>query len=372
MLVTKRLDDVCEISMGQAPNGDSYNDEGNGWPLIAGAGDFGNFYPAPKKHTTEASKVSKVGDIILGIRATIGEKVLSDGEYCLGRGVAGLRAKANLNPGYLWHWVDHIKPTLSAKGKGATFKQVNKQDIGELIITLPPLAEQCRIAAILDQADALRAKSREALAYLDNLSQSIFIDMFGDPATNPRSWPVNTLKELGKVSTGGTPSSSLEGMFGGYIPFVTPGDLETGKPTKRTLTEAGACETGTVRAGASLVCCIGATIGKIDIASTQSSFNQQLNAVEWSQDIVDDLYGLTVLKFFKPTIIAWGASTTLPILKKSSFEKITIPVPPLSLQKDFSRKLLSLEKLIKTVKAYQAEANELFGSLQSRAFSGEL
>jgi len=165
--------------MGQAPSGEAYNSDQEGWPLIAGAGDFGEQYPAAKKFTTEASKLSQRGDIILGIRATIGEKVLSDGTYCLGRGVAGLRAHPNLAPNYLWHWLSHIRPFLASKAKGATFKQVNRQDIGELEIQLPPLAEQRRIAEILDRAEALRAKRRAALAQLDTLTQAIFLALFG-------------------------------------------------------------------------------------------------------------------------------------------------------------------------------------------------
>ncbi len=118
-----RLDKYCEIVMGQSPSGESYNYEAKGLKLIAGAGDFGEVYPSAKKYTTEASKISKYGDIVLGIRASIGDKVLSDGEYCLGRGVAGLRPLSKLDARYLWHWLDHIRPILSAKSKGATFKQ---------------------------------------------------------------------------------------------------------------------------------------------------------------------------------------------------------------------------------------------------------
>lgn len=371
MLPVQRLDAVCEISMGQAPSGEAYNNEGDGWPLIAGAGDFGELYPAAKKYTTEASRLCRVGDIVLGIRATIGVKVTADDEYCLGRGVAGLRAKKDLDSRYLWHWLTHIQPVLSGKAKGATFKQVNKEDIGELVIALPSVPEQRRIAAILDQADVLRAKRREASAQLDSLTQSIFIEMFGDPATNASSWPVKTLKELGKVTTGGTPPSEKEGMFNGPIPFVTPGDLESDEPVKRSLTEAGAAEVRTVRAGAVLVCCIGATIGKIGIASIRSAFNQQINAVEWGEEI-NDCFGYTVLRFFKPTIASWGASTTLPILKKSAFERIEIPVPPIELQAEFARRHAALSCVMASNKASLVVLDDLFRSLQSGAFRGDL
>ena len=238
-------------------------------------------------------------------------------------------------------------------------------------VSVPPLPEQRRIAAILDQADALRAKRREALAQLDNLTQSIFIEMFGDPVTNRFGWPTSTLKTLGKVITGGTPPGGQEGMFDGPIPFLTPGDLESVAMPKRTVTDAGAAAAVTVRAGATLVCCIGATIGKTDIARVRSAFNQQLNAVDWGPS-VSDVYGLVAMRSLKPLIVSRGASTTLPILKKSAFEELAIAVPPFPLQQTFATRIQAVESLKTTHRAALAELDALFASLQHRAFSGGL
>lgn len=145
------LGEVCQITMGQAPPGSSYNDSGAGMPLIAGAGDFDGDHPEPKKFTTGVSKICAAGDIVLGIRASIGAKVWADREYCLGRGVAGLRAKSHIDARYLWHWLSQSADALASKGRGATFLQVNRQDIGEMAVPVPPLEEQRRIAAILDR-----------------------------------------------------------------------------------------------------------------------------------------------------------------------------------------------------------------------------
>ncbi len=194
--------------------------------------------------------------------------------------------------------------------------------------------------------------------------------MSGDPATNSRKWPVKRLKDLGQVITGGTPPSSKEGMFDGPIPFITPGDLESEEPVRRSVTEAGAKEVNVVRAGATLVCCIGATIGKVGIAQKDSAFNQQLNAVVWGNNISDN-YGYEVMRFFKPTIISWGASTTLPILKKSSFEQIEIPVPPVPLQELFTDRLKHISNLKGLHKSALLGFDNLFNALQSRAFAGE-
>ena len=254
---------------------------------------------------------------------------------------------------------------------GTTRSRISRGNLGKIKIPLPPLAEQRRIAEVLDRAQALRAKRRSALARFESLTQSLFLDLFGDPATNPKGWPHKTLFDLARVVTGGTPPSAMANMFDGPIPFVTPGDLESDEPVKRSLTAAGAQESRTVRAGSTLVCCIGATIGKMGIARAQNAFNQQLNAVEWSGE-VDDIYGYATLRFFKPTIKAWGASTTLPILKKSSFEQIEIPVPPLALQQEFARRFQATEKLRATHKGALGELDELFASLQHRAFEGDL
>src|SRR5690606_31226943 len=154
---------------------------------------------------------------------------------------------------------------------------VSKAVVARIEMPLPPLPEQRRIAEILDKADALRAKRRAALAQLDTLTQSIFLEMFGDPATNSKGWPRLALHGLGRVMTGGTPPSVQPPMFGGEIPFITPGDLESGEPAKRTVTEAGARASATVTTGATLVCCIGATIGKVGKATTLCAFNQQIN-----------------------------------------------------------------------------------------------
>jgi len=196
--------------------------------------------------------------------------------------------------------------------------------------------------------------------------------MFGDPVKNPKGWETQKIKSLGKVITGSTPSSSLNGMFGGTIPFITPGDLENDneKPL-RFVTEAGAIESRVVRKGSAMVCCIGATIGKMDIAKVKSAFNQQINSVEW-YEIVNDVYGLYSLKFLKSEIVSKAKSTTLPILKKSLFEEIKIPVPPLSLQQQFAEIVNKTEGLKEKQKQSEQELENLFQSLMQKAFNGEL
>lgn len=359
MSVAQRLDKVCEIAMGQAPNGDAYNFDGKGWPLIAGAGDFGKFYPVAKKFTTEATRLSKHGDIVLGIRATIGEKVTADGEYCLGRGVAGLRPKPPLNSRYLWHWLTNIRPVLASKAKGATFKQVNKEDVGGLRISLPPLPEQRRISTILDQADALRAKSREALAQMDSLTQSIFIEMFGDPITNPRGWKWETLGNFFHFLTGKLDSNAA--VENGAYPFFT-----CAREDYRIDTFAFDCE-ALLLAGNNASADYSVKHYKGKFNAYQRTYVITLknpsNSYKFAAFVLEN--HLTELKR-----LSKGSSTkylTLELLKR-----IRIPVPPVSLQGQFSSRMSSVNKIRSTLLASHSKFDTLFASLQHRAFRGEL
>ena len=289
-----------------------------------------------------------------------------DFEFAMGAdGTKVLVPKVESDTKYLYYALTAME--VPAAGYSRHFKYLK-----ETQIPLPPLSEQKRIARILDAADALRAKRREALAQLDALLQSTFLDMFGDPATNPMGWEVKPLMDLGRVQTGATPPSKLEGMFGGEIPFVTPSDLkETWVEASRTVTSVGAAKSRIASKGATLVCCIGATVGKMGKVSEASAFNQQINAVSWGGCIAD-LFGLEMMRFFKPKLAHDAASTTLPILKKSRFEKILLPVPPLDEQERFVAIVESVERQKASQRAHFAELDGLFASLQSRAFRGDL
>ena len=160
-------------------------------------------------------------------------------------------------------------------------------------------------------------------------------------------------------------------MFDGEIPFVTPGDLEeTWVEASRTVTSAGAAKSRTVSSGATLVSCIG-VVGKMGKVGETSAFNQQINAVSWEECIVDP-FGLEMMRFFKAKLAHDAASTTLPILNKSRFEKLPLPVPPLDEQNRFAAIVESIEKQAASQRIYLVELNTLFASIQSRAFQGAL
>ena len=380
VFLTKNLSAVCDISMGQAPKGDSYNTTRSGYPLIAGAGDFGELTPAPKKYTDAPTKLSRPGDLILCIRATIGDRNWSDKEYCLGRGVAGLRAKdADLSQAYLGHWLDHVAPVLRAQGRGATFLQVSKSDIASLRIPLPPLAEQKRIAGILDAADALRAKRREALAELDTLLQSTFLDMFGDPVTNPMGWEQCVVGDVVHGAKDGPHVSPTYAESG--VPFLStrhikPGEVvwedlkyidqdEANRQWKKCKPEFG-----------DILYTKGGTTGIAARVTTSEPFAVWVHVALlkpivkkvhpiWIEAMLNSAYCYTQSQRYTHGI----ANRDLGLKR---MVKIQMYLPPLAEQRGFAAIVESVEQQKASQRAHLDELDTLFASLQSRAFRGDL
>ncbi|MCX6876163.1 MAG: restriction endonuclease subunit S [Verrucomicrobia bacterium] len=255
---------------------------------------------------------------------------------------------------------------------GAKMPRMVMDRFWEFEIPLPPLPEQHRIVEILDQADTLRQQRRKADQRSQKILPALFHGMFGDVRLNPHSWPLETLQSLGRVVTGSTPPSKLDNMYDGPIPFVTPADLkETWVRHNRSLTRAGAAQSRTVRSGSAFVCCIGATIGKMGKAIQESAFNQQINAVEWFDDSCDS-YGLEALKQIRDQIISGASSTTLPIINKSTFQALKIPLPPRDLRERFAERVANLESSVGDQATSTTTLETLFQTLLHRAFDGSL
>ena len=129
--------------------------------------------------------------------------------------------------GSVWQWLEWIRADLAGKARGATFKQVSRDDIGELRISLPPLETQRRIAAILDGAEALRAKRRQALRRIDTLAESVFIDLFGDPdhhqAKGGRAVP---LGDVAEIVSGITKGRQLNGQTTRSVPYLAVANVQ--------------------------------------------------------------------------------------------------------------------------------------------------
>ena len=369
---TVKLGDVAEFINGAAFRPEDWGDEGLKIIRIQNLTDKAKLFNRTKRVVDKKLHIEKE-DILVSWSATLGVYIWDDEEVgLLNQHIFKVVPNLKLvDKNYLQKALVGALNNMNKHLHGATMKHVNRGEFLATEIPLPPLAEQQRIAAILDKAELIKRNRELVIEKLDELAQSVFIEMFGNPISNSHGYSIKTLKELGNVKTGGTPPSALDNMFGGDIPFITPGDLNSGVDVRRHLTRDGASQSVVVKKGSALVCCIGATIGKMAKANSECAFNQQINAIEWGGEVDDD-YGIFALTLMKPIIISSATSTTLPILNKTSFEKIKFPVPPIEKQAIFSKTVKKLEQL----KAMSFNSKNLainsMASLQSQAFSGQL
>ncbi len=199
------LGDVVSFIGGGTP--DRKNEDYWGGPIPwATVKDFnsGNLLKNPKESITDiglkssAANLIKAGTLIIPTRMALGKAAIASVDMAINQDLKAVIPNKNLDTKYLlWYFFSNYKK-IEEMGKGATVKGVTLDQLRQLRINIPTLEEQRRIAAILDKAEALRAKRREAIVKLDQLLQSVFLEMFGDPVTNNKNWREDKL--LGDVA----------------------------------------------------------------------------------------------------------------------------------------------------------------------------
>src|SRR6266704_6949498 len=151
----KKLGEITEVVMGQSPVGTSYNRDGNGYPLINGPTEFTDRYPIKIQWTNEPTKFCKKKDILVCVRGSSTGKInIANDDYCIGRGIAAIRAKAEVNTEYITFQVDWAVKNILALTTGSTFPNIDGKSIRSIECPLPNFSEQQAIANILSDMDA--------------------------------------------------------------------------------------------------------------------------------------------------------------------------------------------------------------------------
>lgn len=312
--------------------------------------------------------VAKVPDELDGAIASTGFCVLRPNRELLDRN-------------FLFQWVKSTMfiGEMVRLATGASYPAVSDRIVLASSIPLPPLSEQHRIAAILDQADALRAKRREALTQLDSLTQSIFIEMFGDPVTNPKGWQKSTFDEacptrLGKMldqkqQTGKHLRPYLRNANVQWFRFELNDVLEMDFDEKAR--DAFRLESG------DLLICEGGEPGRAAIwrgQITECYYQKALHRGRPNPKLATPEYLAWLLWFLSARggLADHVTSATIAHLTGEKLKTIKIPLPPIDLQHLFVQRINELSKLRASVEAASAEQDNLFSSLQHRAFRGDL
>ncbi|MEM3447902.1 MAG: restriction endonuclease subunit S [Nitrososphaerota archaeon] len=150
-----RLQEISKIIMGQSPSSSTYNSKGFGLPFLQGKLEFGEIFPSPSIFCSNPIKIADANDILISVRAPVGDVNLAPFKLCIGRGLAAIRFHYKTTS-YLFYfyYLQKMKSHLEAQGKGSTFKALVKDDLENFVVALPSLQEQQKIAEVLSTVDS--------------------------------------------------------------------------------------------------------------------------------------------------------------------------------------------------------------------------
>jgi type I restriction enzyme S subunit len=391
-VVISRVDDIADQIRGVTyRKQDAATSKMNGFLPVLRAGnitDQGLTYEdlvyVPASKISEKQKIRKHDVLIAassGSLDVVGKAApaLEDFEGGFGAFCKVLRPHKNVDPAYFAQFfkTPEYRRTVSSLAAGANINNLRNEDLDGLQIPLPPLGEQKRIAAILDAADALRAKRRETLAQLDTLLQSTFLDMFGDPVTNPKGLPLKNLGDVCDVRDGthdspkylelGHPLLTSKNFKNGKIDFngaslISEEDFH--QINKRSKVDIG-----------DLVMPMIGTIGNPVLVERDPIFAiKNVALIKFHNGSPDNRFVRQLLcsNYFDHVTAKANRGGTQKFVALKDLRKMPIPLPSIDLQKKFTTIVESIEQQKTRLRAHLTELDTLFASLQDRAFKGAL
>lgn len=286
-----------------------------------------------------------------------------------------IQPNKSLNGKYLYYFLEKYVEKLREQSIGGVIKYIKLGNLTDAKIPLPDLPTQQKIASILDKADELRQYNQQLIDKYDNLTQSLFLDMFGDPVKNEKGWEKRKLGELGNWKSGGTPSRKIEKYFQGTIPWISSGELNEMYiyKSKEYITEEAIQNTSThlIEKGSLL-------LGMYDTAALKSSINtvvltcNQAIAFAKLNKTVNTLYVYYIIQYGKKHYKSQQRGVRQKNLNLSMIKDLKINYPPIELQNQFAERIKIIEEQKQQAQEALAKSELLFQGLLQQAFNGEL
>ncbi|MBM0236555.1 restriction endonuclease subunit S [Micromonospora sp. ATA32] len=374
-----RLGDLVTFLSGYAFRSQAFNSEGDGLPLVrirdVVTGRSNTFYSGP----FDDRFLVVDGDYLIGM----------DGEFNLARWRGG-RALLNqrvckidqVSPLLDRHYLARFLPAALKKIEDATpfvtVKHLSVKDLNEVVIPVPPLAEQRRIAEALDRADELRAKRREALAHVDDLIQPIFLEMFGNRRTILTGWPTTTLGELLDFLTSGSRGWAAHYADRGDL-FLRIQNVRGGELLLEDVAYVQAPDTAEARRTrvqpGDVLLSITADLGRTAVVPNDlgtAFINQHLSIIRCSKLDPAFLSAYLSSPAGQDQILRRNRQGVKAGLNFDDVRAVIVPYPPRALQVEYAKRVAAVRQLRSRHRASMAELDALFAALQDRAFQGLL
>ncbi len=364
------------------------------WATPKDLSDLGEKYisDTPRKITESglrscATEILPPNSVLFSSRAPIGHVAINTEPMATNQGFKSFVPSPKLDPSFLYWWLDANREYLQSMGTGATFKEVSKTTVQRIEIPLPPLEEQKRIAAILDQADGLRRLRQTAITKLNALGQSIFYRMFGDPIGNSMGWPDDIRlgdKGVSEIVSGITKGRKLSGSLTREVPYLAVVNVQDRYLSLKPLKKIDATDQEIKKY----------LLQKNDLLLTEGGDPDKLGrGTLWNDELPECIHQNHVFRvrllgdLIRPVFLNWiigsnrgktyflrsaKQTTGIASINKTQLKGFPLLVPPLELQRAFEDRIKFLQNKACLFKKSFNDCDRLFGSLQHRAFRGEL
>lgn len=390
-----RLGNLCEIVRGSSPRPkeDSRFYGGSVPRLMVADVTRDGKYVTPRidsltKEGAALSRPMQKGDLVIAVSGNPGLPAILETDACIHDGFVGLRNldKTRISVDYLYCYLIFFKEQINNKAVGAIFKNLTTHQIADIEIPLPPLEEQRRIAAILDKADAVRRKRKEAIALTEELLRSAFLEMFGD--LSAKDWQMTTVEHIaashkGSFRTGPFGSQLLhsefvdEGIAVLGIDNAVQNQFSWGKPRFITEEKYKQLKRYTVHPGDVIITIMG-TCGRCAIVpgDCPTAINTKhlcCISLDQTKCIPEFLHSYFLLHPQARQYLQKNAKgAIMDGLNMAIIKGLPVPAPPLDLQKKYKTLSSKIQNLKKQHTDSSNSQTELFNSLLQRAFRGEL
>ena len=330
-----------------------------------------------------ATNLVPANTVLVVTRVGLGKVAITGRDMAINQDIKALFPDKRVLPEYLFWFLVSKSEEIERMGTGATVKGITLKQLKSLSVPLPSHTEQRRIVDILKRADSIRRLRKQAIDTARQLIPALFIDMFGDPATNPREWPRQNLGDLVVLRSGGTPSKKQAGYWGGNIPWISPKDMKTDVITDSIdhVTEKALLETSLkeIPPKSVLIVVRGMILAHtVPIALTLAkvTINQDMKAMI-PCDLISPVYLKWTLQSMHSHLLS-KVTTSAHGTRKLDTNRVLetpIPTPPMELQSDFTSKAKDIHSIIAQHKAalhkseqiFQSILDDVFGSLRQAA-----
>ena len=384
---TTTIGEVADIFSGATPSTEtaSYWDGEIPWCIPTDiTGTPGKYLLATERSITSEGLVSSgasllpAGSLLLCSRATIGDVKIAATTICTNQGFKSLVCKEGVSNEFLYYLIQPFKPRMLELATGSTFRELSKHDLGNIVITLPPLLEQRTIAAVLSDIDGLLDALDALIAKKQAIKQATMQQLLTGKTRLPGfsgEWKTKWLGELVTAQQGGTPSKDRKEYWGGHFPFVTAADLTgflTGAENARSfLTIQG------LDSGAAAICEPGllllATrtgVGKVSIAGELMGASQDITVLA-PNGLVDTTFLYWSLKHSATHLQENTRGTSIQGVTREDVDFLPIIFPPISEQRGIAAVLSDMDAEIAALQERQDKTRALKQGMMQKLLTGK-